>query len=62
MTKDKIIELLFNCLGYIYCHNCRFEDADDCDDCHRKSMGWQISKNCCEKIADKILEMEENND
>ncbi len=54
--KEKIKDILKNELSYIYCHNCKNNGNDNvCDYCHRKSMSWEISDSCADKIADKIL-------
>ena len=59
--KDKIAEILFKELSYIYCHNCHsseLTDDDDnygCDECYRKQMGWSISMGKSNSVADKIL-------
>lgn len=66
--KDKISELLYNELDYIYCDNCKFcsvseEESNEkygywgCEDCHRKYMGWEISKKFSDKLAEKILKI-----
>lgn len=64
--KDKISELLYNELDYIYCDNCKFyfvseEESNEkygyygCKDCRRKCMGWEISKKSSDKLAEKIM-------
>lgn len=64
--KDKISELLYNELDYIYCDNCKFfsiseEESNEkygywgCEDCYRKYMGWKISKKFSDKLAEKIM-------
>lgn len=60
---QKIAELLYEEIDYMYCNNCRFdseireEDSDKwkCDECHRKYNGWGISKAESERIAKKIM-------
>ena len=55
--KEKIIKILIDNLSYVYCYNCSGElDDNNCDDCHRKYMNWQISQKYAEKITDEILE------
>jgi len=64
--KEKIAEILYNELDYIYCNTCKYtqitrEEAEEkfdyygCDDCYRKYMGWEISKNYAEEIAEEII-------
>lgn len=55
--KNKLVEIIYNELDYIYCDNCRFslELENGCDDCHRKMMHWEISLNASNILADKIL-------
>ena len=66
MKKEQIIEVLMKELRGIYCNNCRFNNIDEdeaieiydyygCDGCCRKCMGWEISTEKAEKIANKIL-------
>ncbi|MGL5330370.1 MAG: hypothetical protein ACRDD7_13960 [Peptostreptococcaceae bacterium] len=52
--KDKIKEILIDNLDSVYCDTC---NGVNCDECIRKSMGWGISSNEAEYIADKILEI-----
>lgn len=64
--KNQISDYIYNILGNVYCYNCRGNDDEDenndkyfCDDCHRKSMSWGISRYCCDSIAEKIISMNE---
>lgn len=54
MTKEQISELLQSRLDFAYCDTCK-NSGDDCDYCHRKSIGWSLSKGYADKIADEIL-------
>lgn len=67
--EQKIAELIYNDLDYMYCDNCRFgfeiseEDCTDesgisygCEDCHRKYNGWGISKAASENLVRKIFD------
>lgn len=61
MSKEKIAEIIYEELSYMYCDNCRCNSeigADDpsygCDDCHRKYNGWGISMAKAEWIAEMI--------
>ena len=61
MDKDKIVNIIYDYLYYMYCDNCRYDSeiTDDeyhCEECYRKMNRWGISKDTCERIADKILE------
>lgn len=60
MSIEKIAEIIYEELPYMYCDNCRYateitEDPDriftPCDDCHRKYNGWGISMNEAKRIA-----------
>ena len=64
--KEEIVNLLYNALDMPYCDTCRFNYESDeiskadfdyyaCDECNRRSMGWKISKDFCEDIADEVL-------
>lgn len=68
--EDKISQIIYDSLGYMYCDNCRYnnefnremaikdEDYDPCDDCHRKYNGWAVSKETCDDITRKISKLE----
>ena len=61
--KEAIIKILVSEFSHIYCHNCnRQNDRENCDDCHRKSMGWSISETTAGEIADKIIGLSERSD
>jgi len=57
--KEKIVNLLLKELNHIYCNNCIGEEEGDiysrCNECHRKNMRWEASKEFCEEIVDKII-------
>lgn len=63
--KDRIADFLYDELDYIYCDSCRFQNNDkkehdqynECEDCYRKYMNWEISKDKAEYIANAILYM-----
>lgn len=70
--KNQISNVIYDNLGDVYCYNCRGIDDEDensdkhfCDDCHRKSMSWAISRYCCNSIAEEIINLikegEQNN-
>lgn len=61
MNKDKIANIIYNELSYMYCDNCRyaFEIGEDdptwnCDECYRKYNSWGISMAEAEHIAEMI--------
>lgn len=64
MDKTKIIEAIEESLSKVYCNNCHSRELDmddeecNCEDCHRKYMGWEISNKAAEEIANKILKIE----
>lgn len=53
MSKEKIVEILKNNLGSVYCDTCDGGmDSDNCDYC---AMYWGISDAFAERIADEII-------
>ena len=66
---EKIADLIYTTLDYMYCDNCRFssEITEDevgyyrCEDCHRKYNEWGISKSTSLRLANKIIEIIEVN-
>lgn len=58
MNVDKIAQIIYDNLSYMYCDNCRYnseiKEEDGCDDCHRKYNGWGISMATAKGIAEKI--------
>lgn len=52
--KEKISNLLFENLDYVYCENCR---GGQCEDCNRKQIGWEISKGKADEVAEEILKL-----
>lgn len=60
-NKEKIAKIIYDYMGYIYCNNCRnYGNEELCEWCNRKSMGWKISEECAEKMADAIIEVIED--
>ena len=66
--SEEIADIIYNKLNYMYCDNCRYDSEKDCEtegdftfdpceECHRKSNGWAISKATCELIASKICKV-----
>lgn len=49
--KEKADRYLKEQLGYIYCHNCKFNDNRD--DCYRKKMGLEAS----DELINKAIEL-----
>lgn len=58
MNVDKIAQIIYDNLSYMYCDNCRYnseiEDEYGCEDCHRKYNGWGISMATAKGIAEEI--------
>ena len=53
--RKEITKIIYEMLSHIYCDNCRYEDDDNnCDECNRKAMGWEISKGFSEDLACEI--------
>lgn len=64
---EKIANIIYNELCYMYCDNCRLNIEIDeeearakygywgCEDCHRKYNGWAISMCESENIAKEII-------
>lgn len=67
--QQKISDIIYDQLNYMYCDNCRFNSELNreqfekengywgCEDCHRKYNGWGISKATCDSLARKIGEI-----
>lgn len=58
--KYKIIDILLGEFKYVYCDSCKFQDTENCDDCHRKYSNWSLSSETAADIADKIIKALEN--
>lgn len=65
MDKEKISDLIYDELNYMYCDNCRHDSevcddgygGDPCFDCHRKYNGWGVSRAVANHLAEKIVNM-----
>lgn len=63
--KDRIADFLYDVLDHVYCDSCRYNNKKEyeydkyhgCEDCYRKYMNWEISKERAEYIANAILYM-----
>lgn len=64
MIKDKIAEILYDRLDGVYCDTCEDKATDNdeyggsfhpCWTCHKEQTNWQLSYECAEQLADKIL-------
>lgn len=67
--QQKISDIIYDQLNYMYCDNCRFNSELNreqfekengywgCEDCHRKYNGWGISRFECNSLARKIGEI-----
>lgn len=61
-NKYKIMDILLEDFKYIYCDSCRFQDSDNCEECHRKYFNWSLSSKTAANIADKIINIFDNVD
>ena len=61
-NKYKIMDILLEEFKYVYCDSCRFQDTENCEDCHRKYSNWSLSSETAANIADKIINVFENID
>ena len=61
MNEQKIANLIYDYIDYMYCDNCRYnyeQDGEDaCEDCHRKNNGWGISMLVSQNIAREIAKL-----
>ena len=58
-NKERIVAELYNYFDSVYCNSCRHVDNEDiCDYCDRKSQSWGISREACEKLAERIMNCE----
>lgn len=57
--KKKIADIIISNLRFPYCQNCKFDDEyhenENCRDCHRANMGWELAPDDAEDIAAEIL-------
>ena len=59
MDKSQVSDLIYERLDYMYCDNCRYDSEIPgkwCEDCHRKSNGWGISRHEADNLAALICE------
>ena len=56
MNKQLMAQVIYEGFNYIYCSNCKYEGRDNCDECHRKSMGWEVSESYAESVAQAIID------
>lgn len=60
-NRAAIAEMLYDELYYAYCNNCENgsnkENEPICYECYRKYQYWRISKDTCEHLTDKIIEI-----
>lgn len=64
--KAKLIKFIQDELCHAYCDNCRGNDEkrfEGCEDCHRKYIGWEVGLSTATRIAEKAIELfnEEDN-
>lgn len=64
--KQQIKEILTKEFNSVYCDTCKFNKESEeywedkigywgCDDCRRKNMGWELSDDTAERLAEEIL-------
>lgn len=55
--KEKIAEMLYQNLGAVYCYSCEHQNTEDeaCEYCHRKSMGWSLSREAADGLAEEVM-------
>lgn len=51
-SKEEIVKILIDNFRNIYCDTC---NGKYCEDCYRKNIGWEISDNFAEVVANEIL-------
>jgi hypothetical protein len=65
MLKNKIAQIIYDELNYVYCGNCRFDFEQDndwhCNSCIGSYEGWSIFMKKSKIISEKILEAIKNN-
>lgn len=65
MLKNKIAQIIYDKLNYVYCGNCRFDVEEDnnwrCNSCGGNYEKWSISMKTSKIIAESILEVIKNN-
>lgn len=58
MTEKEVSDLLYKKFGRVYCDTCRHdmfnEDEEGCEQCHRKNIGWAVSRSDCDLLAKQI--------
>jgi len=60
-NKYKIMDILLEEFKYIYCDSCRLQDSENCEGCYRKYINWSLSSETAANIADKIINVFEDN-
>jgi hypothetical protein len=54
--EDRIISVLMEHFGGVYCDSCSSQTSGEyCDECNRKAMNWGISEEYAQKLANEIL-------
>lgn len=53
--KAQIKNILLKNFQYINCDNCKYQDTDNCDECHRKYINWSLSPEVAEDITEEII-------
>ena len=53
---EKIKNVLIATFESVYCNSCSSQKSEEnCDECNRKSMNWEISEGYAERVASLIL-------
>ena len=56
--KEKISEYIANEFSAVYCETCEFDLYSEwCEGCHRKYMNWRVSIKEADKVADRIIDL-----
>lgn len=58
--KAALINFIQRELRHAYCDNCQGneeEDFEECEFCHRKHIGWEISLPTATRIAEKAAQI-----
>ena len=56
--KEKQIDVVMSFLESVYCDTCCGSiQTETCEDCHRKSMNWSISRSAATRLIENILDV-----
>ena len=58
MKEEKITHLLITEFNGVYCDTCQLShNINDCGDCHRKNMNWELCHVQANKLAVRIIKI-----